>query len=106
MERAWQRAVTSFVLFNLIGVPLIGQMAWLVMEGLRDGAIGLAVLVSVLTAMGILGANVLLTLRADRAATPPGIKTVLWAVTVLTFALTIGTGFFSPLMLVWALVAW
>lgn len=106
MERAWQAPVTTFALFNLIGVPLIGQIAWLAMEGLRDGAIGLAVLVSVLTAMGIAGGNLYLTLRARWAGVPPGIGLVLWAVTVLTFVLPIGTPFFSPLMLAWALVAW
>ncbi|HUF57499.1 MAG TPA: hypothetical protein VMM55_13165, partial [Thermohalobaculum sp.] len=60
MDKAWQPPVTSFALFNLVGVPLIGQLAWLTMEGLRDGAIGLAVLVSVLTAMGIAGGNIYL----------------------------------------------
>lgn len=106
MDKAWQRAVTSFVLFNLIAVPLIGQMAWLTMEGLRDGAIAMAVLVSVLVALAILGVNVVFSWKARRAAAPSGAQMTLWAITALTFVLTIGTGFFSPLMLVWALVAW
>ncbi len=106
MDKAWQAHLTVFVLFNLVGVPLIGQLAWLTMEGLRDGAIALAVIVSVLTAAGILAANVLFTLRVGRAGAPQGVLLALWAVTGLTFALTVGTGFFSPVMLVWALVAW
>ena len=106
MEKAWQAPVTTFALFNLIGVPLIGQLAWLTMEGLRDGAIGMAVLVSVLVAMGIACGNVYLSLRARWAGASPGIMLVLWGVTALTVLLTIGTGFFSPLMLVWALVTW
>ena len=106
MNKPWQAPVTSFALFNLIGVPLIGQLAWLTMEGLRDGAVGLAVLVSVLTAMGIAGVNIYLTLKAVWADAPPGVKLVLWGITVLTFVLTIGTGFFSPLLLVWALITW
>ena len=106
MGRAWHSAVTAFVLFNLIAVPLIGQLAWLTMERLREGAIVAAVAVSVVAAVAILGVNALLTLRTGRAGAPQGVERALWAVTGLTFVLTIGTGFFSPVMLVWALLSW
>ena len=106
MNVPWQRPVTGFVLFNVLGVPLIGRGAWAAMESLRADAIALAVGVSVLAAVAILGMNAVLTLRADHAGVPPGVRAVLWAITALTFVLTIGTGFFSPLTLVWALATW
>ena len=106
METPWQRAVTAFVLFNAVGVPLIGRGAWGLMESIRDDAIALAVTVSVVAAAGILAVNAALTVWADRLGVPPGVRLALWAVTALTFVLTIGTGFFSPLTLVWALATW
>ena len=106
MENAWQRPVTAFALFNLIGVPLIGRGAWIAMDSLRADAILLAVAVSVGAALAILAVNVLLTLRVDRAGVPPVGRSLLWAVTAVTFLLPIGTGFFSPLTLIHALLTW
>ena len=106
MRPRWQGPLTVFALFNLIGVPLIGRGAWVLMESLRVDAIMAAVAVSVGAALVILAANVLLTLRAERAGVPPVGRSLLWAVTAVTFLLPIGTGFFSPLMLIHALLTW
>lgn len=96
--------VGAFILFNLIGVPVIGRLVWTGMGALHGaGATFGAVLVSVLAAAGVLAVNLLLTRRAARAGlAKPGVM-ALAAVTLVTFALTVGTGFFSPLNLIWAL---
>lgn len=106
MQASWQGPVTGFALFNLVAVPLIGRATWIAMEALRADAILLAVALSVGAALVILSVNVVLTLRAERAGVPPAGRRLLWAVTALTFLLPIGTGFFSPLSLVHALLTW
>lgn len=105
MTKSWRPAVTWFAVFNLVGVPLAGRLAWVVMSSLNaNSAIVLAVAVSVLVAIGILGANIALTRWAVREDVPQTGARVMWLVTGLTFVLTIGTGFFSPLTLINALV--
>ncbi|MDT8345788.1 MAG: hypothetical protein RQ752_15285 [Thermohalobaculum sp.] len=97
--------LTGFVLFNLIGAPLIGRLVWLGMGALHgQGAVPGAVALSVVAAIAILAANLALTRAAARAGLPKSGVMALGAVTLLTFGLTVGTGFFSPLNLVWALV--
>ena len=64
-----------------------------------------AVMLSLAVAAAILGANVLLIRWAERAGLPKVGQMVLWGITGLTFALTIGAGFFSPLNLIAALIA-
>lgn len=105
MAKAWHAPVTLFALYNLIAVPIVGRAAWLAMQMLHgDGLLLAAVALSVVAALGILAGNVVLTLRAARAGVPEGGRTALWAITGLTFVLTIGTGFYSPLTLLQALV--
>lgn len=105
MGRSWQQPVTAFALFNLIAVPLVGRGVWAAMLWLNAGqAVLVAVLLSVVAAFGILGVNAALTVRAARAGLPQAGRTTLWLVTGVTFALTIGTGMFSPLTLLHALI--
>lgn len=102
----WQTPLTFFVLFNLIGAPLIGRLVWLGMVNLDAGSMRLAaVLLSVLGATAILAVNVVLTRRSIAAGLPDPGGSILWIVTGLTFILTIGTGFFSPLTLIWYALA-
>lgn len=105
MTQPWHRPLMVFALFNLIAVPLAGRATWVAMQALNaDGAIAVAVLVSVLAALAILAVNALTTLWAGRTGVPPAGWRALWVVTGVTFALTVGTGFFSPLTLLQALV--
>lgn len=105
MSRAPVRPVTAFALFNLLGAPLIGRLVWLGMGALHGGgAMFGAVLLSVVAAAAILCVNLVLTRRAALGGLPkPGVMAMA-AVTLVTFGLTVGTGFFSPLNLIWALL--
>lgn len=98
-------ATSAFILFNLICVPLVGRLVWLGMGALHgQGTVVGAVLLSIVAAGAILSANVVLTRRAALGGLHRQGVMAMAAVTLLTFGLTVGTGFFSPLNLVWALV--
>ena len=97
--------VALFAIFNLLGAPLIGRLVWMGMGALHGagsaaGAVGL----SVLAAFGILATNVVLTRRATLASVPKKGVIAMALVTLLTFGLTVGSGFFSPLNLLFALM--
>lgn len=95
--------ITLFVVFNLVAVPIIGRLAWAAMGGLHaGGSAGAAVVLSMSTAGGILAVNILLARATARHAKPLA-RRVLIGATAVTFALTIGTGFFSPVNLLLAL---
>lgn len=97
--------MTAFAVVNVIAVPLAGRLAWRVMSSLdAQQHTVFAVVISLLTAFGILAANVLLCASAARRGAPRPVLTAMWGWTVGTFALTIGAGFFSPLNLLAALV--
>lgn len=101
----WLAPVALFAAFNLLLVPLLGRAAWHLMLQLNQtGARRGAVLLALLTVLGIAGINALLTARATRTGLARRGQMALWLVTGATFALTIGTGFFSPLNLVLALL--
>jgi len=105
MTRSWQAPVTWFALFNLLGAPFAGRAVWAAMQVLHGaGDTGLAVLLSVLVAVGILGVNAGLTWWATRAGLPRRGQMALWLITGGTFALTIGVGMFSPINLIFLLL--
>jgi hypothetical protein len=105
MKPTWQTPVSYFVLFNLLGAPLIGRGVWLVMQGLNtEGDRLAAVAISLLAPIGILAVNVLLTLWAIREALPKTGRAILWIVTAGTFLLPIGFGAFSPVNLLIAAI--
>lgn len=98
---SWQTPVTYFVLFNLLGAPVIGRGIWLLMQNLNaEGDRIAAVAVSLLAPIGILAINVLITLWAIREDLPRRGRAILWIVTGGTFILPIGFGTFSPVNLV------
>lgn len=106
MQAPWIKPLSLFAAFVLIVTPLIGRLAWVAMEGLNeDGNLVSAVALSLAVTLAILAGNVLLLRPAVAAGLPMPGPPILWAVTVLTFGLTIGTGFFSPVNLVVALLA-
>ena len=106
MPPAAKPAVTWFALFNLLAVPLVGRGIWALMLSFERGDLRLAsVLLSVLGAVAILGVNAWLTRRATLAGLGRAGQMVMWIVTGLTFAVTIGFGTFSPINLVIALIA-
>ena len=105
MKPTWQTPVVYFVLFNLLGAPVIGRGVWLAMQGLNAGGDRLAaVAVSLAGAIGILAVNVLITLWASREGLPRRGRMILWLVTGGTFILPIGFGIFSPVNLLIALI--
>jgi len=105
MTEAWKAPVAWFALFNLLAAPFIGRAIWYSMSSLNaEGAIMAAVGLSLVGAIGILGANVGLTVWATHAGLPRKGQMALWLITGGTFALTIGTGTFSPVNLVIALL--
>ena len=101
MPEAAKAPVTWFALFNLIALPVIGRGIWAVMLSLNADDYRLAgVLVSVVGLVAILGVNAWLTRWATLAGLPRRGQMVMWLVTGLTFATTIGFGVFSPINLV------
>ncbi|MEM7505646.1 MAG: hypothetical protein AAF415_02785 [Pseudomonadota bacterium] len=98
MTPTWFRALSLFILVNLIAVPIADHLAWDAMLRLnaRHGPL-MATGLSLLTAGVILLVNILLIRAAVQAGLPKLGELALWIVTGLTFALTIGTGRFSPL---------
>jgi hypothetical protein len=105
MIPAWQAPVTWFALFNLIAAPFVGRAVWLIMQQLNaDDARIAAVALSLAGAVGILGINSYLSMRATREGLPRRGRQAMWLITGGTFVLTIGFGFFSPINLVIALV--
>ncbi|MEM0923918.1 MAG: hypothetical protein AAGF44_02405 [Pseudomonadota bacterium] len=98
MTPDWFRPLSTFLAFNLFGVPILGHLAWDGMLKLNasQGA-GIAVLLSLAVAAGILLANVLLTRWAVASGLPKLGELILWTLTGITFVLPIGTGRFSPL---------
>ncbi len=105
MKPAWQAPVTWFALFNLIAAPFVGRAVWLFMQQLNaaNAQIG-AVALSLAGAVGILGINGYLSMRATREGLPRRGRQAMWLITGGTFVLTIGFGFFSPINLGIALV--
>ena len=104
-RQPWLGPVLLFAAFNLLIVPFLGRGAWYFMLRLNEAdAKPGAVLLSLLTALAIAGANALLTARATAAGLPRRGQMALWLATGATFALTIGTGFFSPVNLLIALL--
>lgn len=102
---AWQTPVIYFVLFNLLGAPIIGRGIWLLMQNLNaEGDLIAAVAVSLLAPIGILAVNVLITLWATREDLPRRGRAILWIITGGTFILPIGFGTFSPVNLLIALI--
>jgi hypothetical protein len=105
MKPTWQTPVTYFVLFNLLGAPLIGRGVWLVMQGLNaEGDRIAAVAVSLLAPIGILAVNALLTVWATREGLAKRGRAILWIITAGTFLLPIGFGTFSPVNLIIAAI--
>ena len=105
MPPAAKAPVTWFALFNLIAAPLIGRGIWALMLTLVTEDFRLvAVLVSVIGAVGILAVNGWLTWRATRAGLGRYGQMAMWLITGGTFAITIGFGVFSPINLAIALV--
>lgn len=105
MSETWKAPVTWFALFNLLGAPFIGRAVWVVMQSLdAREAVAAAVAMSLVGAVGILAVNAGLTWWATWAGLPRKGQMMLWLIAGGTFALTIGTGFFSPVNLVLALL--
>ncbi|MEO1775134.1 MAG: hypothetical protein AAFS07_09305 [Pseudomonadota bacterium] len=103
--RRWQGRIALFVIANLLVVPLIGRLGWQGMEALNTGgAIFGAVLLSVAVAGGILALNIWLVRRAVLTGLPRLGEMVAYGATGLQFVLTIGTGFFSVVGLIDALL--
>lgn len=101
----WQARLGVFIAANLVLVPIIGRLGWLGMETLNNaGATFVAVLLSVAVAAAILVLNIWLLRRAVRAGLPKLGELVCFLVTGLQFVGTIGTGFFSLVNLVAALL--
>jgi len=97
--------VTAFILFNLVGAPVAGRVLWLGMGALHgQGATFGAVLLSMAGAGAILAVNVVLTRRAALGGLHKQGVMAMAAVTLVTLGLTVGTGFFSPLNLAFALL--
>ena len=105
MTQPWHTPVICFVLFNLLGAPLVGRTIWLIMQGLNaEGGILAAVALSLAGAVGILAVNAYLSVWAGRTGVPRKGLMALWLITGGTFVLTIGFGTFSPINLVIGLV--
>jgi hypothetical protein len=102
---AWQTPVVYFVLFNLLGAPIIGRGVWLLMQDMNaeDGRI-IAVALSLATAVGILAVNAMISIWSGREGLPRKGQRILWLITGGTFVLTIGFGTFSPINLVIAMI--
>ena len=101
MPAASKAPVTWFVLFNLLATPFVGRAVWYFMQQLNAEQARLgAVALSLAAAIGILAVNSLLTWRAMQSGIPRTGYQVMWLITGLTFVLTIGFGFFSPINLV------
>ena len=105
MKPTWQTPVICFVLFNLLGAPLIGRSVWLLMQEINtdDGRI-IAVVLSLATAVGILAVNAMTCIWSGRQGLPRDGLRILWLITGGTFVLTIGFGTFSPINLVIAML--
>ena len=99
--------MTFFVLFNLIALPLIGHGIWTIMLALNADDYRLSgVLVSVIGTLLITLINAWLTQWATRAGLPRRGQMVMWGITGLTFALTIGLGVFSPINFLVMIAGW
>ena len=97
MTPNWFRPLSLFALFNLIAVPIVDHLAWDAMLRLNaEQGAGIAVLLSLLVAAGILAANILMTRWTVSSGLPKLGELILWTVTGITFVLPIGTGRFSP----------
>lgn len=101
---SWHRPVTLFVLFNLIAAPVIGRLTWMAMLRLAEDLRLWSIVISVVVPFTILTVNAWLTVRASRGGVPGKGRAAMWILTGATFALTIGTGFFSPVSLIHALL--
>lgn len=105
MPAAWKVPVAWFVLFNLLAAPFVGRAVWFFMQQLNaEQARGVAVALSLVAAVGILAVNSYLCWQAMRAGIPRLGYQVMWLITGLTFVLTIGFGFFSPINLLIGMV--
>ncbi|MEM9045765.1 MAG: hypothetical protein AAGC81_13835 [Pseudomonadota bacterium] len=100
MTPPWFNAVSSFAVFNLIVVPIVGQFAWQGMARLTEshGPLG-GMMLSLLVVAAILGANIALYRWAARTGMPKLGLMVLFLIIGITFVLPIGTGDFSPITL-------
>ena len=105
MTEAWKTPVTWFALFNILGAPFAGRSVWQLMQDFHaEGAVAVAVAMSVVGAVGILAVNAGLTWWATRSGLPRKGQMALWLITGGTFAMTIGFGVFSPINLVVAVI--
>jgi fatty acid desaturase len=101
----WQTPVVYFVLFNLLGAPLIGRGVWLLMQEMNAGGGRIiAVALSLAAAIGILAVNAMISIWSGREGLPRRGQRILWLITGGTFVLTIGFGTFSPVNLVIAMI--
>jgi hypothetical protein len=101
----WQTPVVYFILFNVLGAPLIGRGIWLLMQQMNaaDSRI-FAVALSLAAAISILAINAMISIWSGREGLPRSGLRILWLVTGGTFLLTIGFGTFSPINLVIAMI--
>ena len=105
MKPTWQTPVVYFVLFNLLGAPLIGRGVWLAMQQMNtDDARIIAVALSLAAAIGILAINAIISIWSGRQGLPRNGQRILWLITGGTFVLTVGFGTFSPINLVIAMI--
>lgn len=103
--QGWQARIATFLVANLVIVPLAGRLSWLAMEGLNDtGSRFAAVFLSVLVAAAIMTVNVWLIRRAVLAGMPKIGEMLGFGAAGLQFVATIGTGFFSLVNLALALL--
>ena len=90
---------------NVLAVPVLGRLTWRGMETLNaDGSRVAAVLLSLGVAVAIFAVNAGFARALSRTDADRRSVAGLWFVAVMTFGLTIGTGFFSPINLLVALV--
>ncbi len=97
----WKAPATWFAFFNLLVAPIGGRVVWYFMllwnnEDLRM----MSILLSIVGAVVILGVNVYLTRWARVSGMPRIGLTAMWLITGVTFLITIGFGFFSPINLI------
>ncbi|MEM0943063.1 MAG: hypothetical protein AAGI70_03860 [Pseudomonadota bacterium] len=105
MTPPWFAPLSTFIAFNLIGVPTIGRLAWVQMLSLKaqDDVMSGAILSLGVSAL-ILGVNIVLYRWAARRGLPRRGQMALFLVIGLTFLLPIGTGRFSPVNLLISLL--
>jgi hypothetical protein len=102
----WGLPLAAFVVFTLVVAPVIGRIAWRAVANANAGQGPIAgALLAVAGSAVILALNAALVLWARDRGLPRRGQMALWLVTGATFALTTGTGFFSPVNLIRALLA-